>query len=188
MFRIALVACLALTLAGCADPAELTPKETKTGECERPTGISNPESGSTDWSLETLTIALPGGAYDLAIPVPVSSTGTNIQDWLDAGNGERHQTQKGTMIRIAGQGPETLVWCVVQPAEGGNNCCAEQYLGAKFTTVRGDPPVADVVFFRPGGVEVAWHAISDYCGGDASFQVAGSGTETVPAQTGAWCS
>lgn len=161
--------------------------------------VTRSEGGSPDRSKETIDIALEAdGAFVVDVPLPVSTDGTSFAEWAAnltrSGNVATSTVAlpEGKVLRITGSGDVRIHSCSVQEARGGNDCCAEAYLNAKWTTER---PGDDWRSIRVHGVSgsatlnLTWLAASSWCGREGTYLgPVQAGWQQVPRADGeAWC-
>lgn len=175
---------LLLTLSGCVGE----PPATILGDCERPSSISNPETRSRDWSLETLRVQIEG-PHDALIPVPIHRA-TNVTHWSTLSGAPAMETEHGVLLHFVGESSLDATYCVVQPAWGGNGCCAEHYIDAYWSSQKSDDNELLWAHLNGSTVTVTYEAISDYCGidpNDATWTLQGTGWLSTDAFIGGWC-
>jgi hypothetical protein len=192
--RLAALACLGvLSIAGCASPSQDSGgRAPPCADVPMPTLSSFAEG--PDRSKEVLWVNVTSsGRFDVAVPVPVSADGTRVAHWArnaSAPAGWTVAAEGSGALRIQGSGSGSVATCSVQPARGGNGCCAEAYLDARWGA--GDPrpsSIRVVVHSGTVGVEVDYQAGSNFCRAHAAFAGVSlrAGAQDVRGQAQAEC-
>lgn len=190
-------------LAGCA--ADVDPGGTGGTSVTGPQGCTPPPlepvrdpSATTDSSEETLRVEFSSdGPFIVDLPAPVSADGTSMQDWLrnasvPAGwQVSLGETKQGPGLHVTGEGSGVLQTCSKQAARGGNDCCAEAYLNARWGAGQDTRPNAVSVLVTQGtvGLELTYSATSAYCGANAAYSTTdlGYGWHDLPGSAEAVC-
>ncbi|HUR61822.1 MAG TPA: hypothetical protein VM286_05595 [Candidatus Thermoplasmatota archaeon] len=130
------LAMMALLLSGCARP-EVAPAARGLAPCDEHVPGDAP---GDDWSTETIAWQVSSeGPFTLRVPLPVAPLATTPARWLanltlpQGWHGSLVALSNGTALELEGLGNGAAFSCSVQPSRGGNGCCAEAYMHARWS-------------------------------------------------------
>ncbi len=192
--RAGILLLAAALLAGCFSDEPETFWEPTDGCEDRPKGAF---AGSPDWSKEVLEYRITADQpFRVQLPLVLSERGSQPEDWRpDLGSldvWERVETSRGPAIEVEHAQGRVVIGCSIQPAQGGNGCCAEGYLDGTWSLgPEGTRPSSIWLHVVEGSVriEIDYAAESTWCGADASFSSAelGAGWHAIDGAHGAYC-
>jgi len=114
----------------------------------------SPEPGDApgqDWSNETIRWTIAGsGPFVVRVGVPVADLASTPEVWLanltlPAGWAGVLMADHGVSLELQGHGSGTASSCSIQPARGGNGCCAEGFLQGVWSTTGNSTLAVDLV-------------------------------------------